>query len=560
MTPTIPITLGAAALFGGYVSLVKLVILLVAFFAWMPLLNWVYKDAQEVQTQERKWTGAVLVSGALGLVLWLLVPVFWIGLPLFIVMLGGTTLAYVVHRNARVAEFEKVLTGQHLRSLFVNEAKKLEKASHGLTLITANGNDVPLPEPKTPEAFGFQTLCEVFADAIWRRASEILFQPGGQEYAVAYLVDGMTIKQPPRPREEMEYFIRYIKQLADLDVEERRKPQVGTFRTAQGNERPVTWEVTTAGSTAGEQVKITKSQQYGTMTVEDLGFSTSQLRVVQGLRELHQGLILVTAPPREGLTTTLYALLRSHDLFMNNVNTLERKPAADLQNITQHVFSMTDTGTTTYARRLQSVLRTGPDILGVADCTGTDCAKLACTAARDGLIVYAAFEATSVVQALSTWLEWVGDKRLVVENLAAIINQRLIRILCDECKQAYQPNQDLFRKFNIPADKIKVLYRPGEIEYDKHGKPIVCEKCQGTGFYGRTGVFEMIRIDDDLRKLLAKAGSVRDMAACFRKAGMLYLQEECIKKVAQGITSINEVIRHFSPKQKVAAKTDDKGN
>jgi len=556
MTELLPIA-GAAALSGGYISPFKLLAMLVGFFLWMPVLNWVYKDAQEVQTQERKWTAAVLISGSLGLLLWLLVPVFWIGLPLFIVTLGGTMLAYVIHRNARVADFEKVLTTEHIRSLFINEVKRLEKASHGLTLITANGNEVPLPDPKTPEAQGFRIFCETFADALWRRASDIFFQPGAQEYAVSYLVDGMTIKQPARSREDMEFFIRFIKQLADLEIDERRKPQSGTFKIVKGDETPITWEVTTAGSTAGEQVKVTKAHQYGTMTVDDLGFSATQLEAVRGLREVDEGVVLVTAPAKNGLTTTLYALLRNHDLFMNNVNTLEKRPAADLQNITQHTYSLTDTGTTTYARRLQSVLRTGPDILGVAECEGPECAKIASSAVKDSVLVYAAFNADSVIQALSKWLEWVGDKRAVIDSLAGIINQRLIRILCEECRQAYQPNQELFRKFNIPADKIKVLYRPGEIEYDKHGKPIVCEKCQGTGFYGRTGVFEMIRIDDRLRQALAKATSVREMAACFRKAGMLYLQEECIKKVAQGVTSINEVIRHFSPKQKAAVKSKE---
>ena len=95
-----------------------------------------------------------------------------------------------------------------------------------------------------------------------------------------------------------------------------------------------------------------------------------------------------------------------------------------------------------------------------------------------------------------------------------------------------------------------MLYRPGEIEYDKHGKPIVCEKCQGTGFYGRTAIYETVVLTDELRAVIREAKSVQEIASQFRRAGMLYLQEQAIKKVAQGITSINEVIRMFSPKTK----------
>ncbi|MBN1127200.1 MAG: Flp pilus assembly complex ATPase component TadA [Sedimentisphaerales bacterium] len=551
MELTIPFVL--AVTYGGYVSPIKLAIVLVFFFLWMPLVNWTYKDTQEVQTKTEQWTTAMILAGAIGLLVWILIPVFLIGFLLYLVVLGATSLAYVVHRNARVAEFEKILTADHIKNIFINQKKRMEKATRGLTLVTANGNEVPMPLPKTTEAIGFQMICELFEDAMWRRASDILFQPGQQDYSVTYIVDGMPMKQPARSREDMEHFIHFIKHMADLEVEERRKPQIGKFRIDKGADR-IKWEVLTAGSTAGEQLKVSRVQEYGTRTVEDMGFQPKQVEAVKGLRKLNKGVIVLTAPPKNGITTTMYAFLRNHDLYMNNVNTVEKKLAADLQNITQHVYSPSDTGTTTYAKKVQSVLRMGPEIIGIADCEDKQCVQLACAAGRDGVIVYPTMQATSVLQALSRWLQMAEDKDMAIETLAGILNQRLIRILCEDCKQAYQPNQDLLRKFNIPADKIEVLYRPGEIEYDKHGKPIVCEKCQGTGFYGRTGVFEMIVIDESLRAALKKAKSIKEMGALFRKAGMLYLQEQCIKKVAQGITSINEVIRHFSQK----AETNEK--
>ena len=149
---------------------------------------------------------------------------------------------------------------------------------------------------------------------------------------------------------------------------------------------------------------------------------------------------------------------------------------------------------------------------------------------------------------MEKWLKLVGDKTLVADTLTAVINQRLVRTLCLDCRQPYQPNQALFKKFNIPANEVGMFYRPGEIEYDKHGKPIVCQKCQGTGFYGRTGMFETIRITDELREVIKNAKSPQEIATAFRKAGMLYMQEQSIKKVTMGITSINEVIRNFSTK------------
>jgi general secretion pathway protein E len=216
--------------------------------------------------------------------------------------------------------------------------------------------------------------------------------------------------------------------------------------------------------------------------------------------------------------------------------------------MTQFTYTLSDTGTTTYARRLQTILRKGPDIIGVADCEDPQTAKLAAVAANDGKIVYVTLEAGSVNQAMEKWLKLVGDKNLVADTLTAILNQRLVRTLCDVCRQAYQPNPALFKKFNIPADQVNTFYRPGEIEYDKHGKPIVCEKCQGAGFHGRTGLFETIRMNDALREIARKAKSSQEILTAFRKSGMLYMQEQSIKKIALGITSINEVIRNFSEK------------
>jgi type II secretory ATPase GspE/PulE/Tfp pilus assembly ATPase PilB-like protein len=353
------------------------------------------------------------------------------------------------------------------------------------------------------------------------------------------------MKQPPRGKEQMEYFIHYLKMLTDLDTNEKRKPQKGNFKVTKDNKN-FSWEVATAGSTAGEQIKLTRLEQYHLMTLKDIGLNPGQLEPMLALTELESGLVIISGPKQSGITTTLYALLRNHDPFMNNINILEKQPSAELPNITQHIYTLSDTGSTTYPQKLQAVIRMGPEIIGIADCEESQSASLACQAGKDGKIVYATIEATSVIQALGKWLKLVADKDLVTETLTAIINQRLVRKLCTECRQAYQPNQGLFKKFNIPSDKIKVLYRPGEIEYDKHGKPIVCDNCQGTGFIDRTGIFETIVINDELRQIIKTAKSLKEIASHFRRAWMFYLQEQSIKKVSEGITSINEVIRKFS--------------
>lgn len=142
---------------------------------------------------------------------------------------------------------------------------------------------------------------------------------------------------------------------------------------------------------------------------------------------------------------------------------------------------------------------------------------------------------------------------MALGTLVGISNQRLIRKLCEECKEAYIPDQELLKKFNIPADKAKAFYRAGKVQYDKHGKAVTCENCQGTGYVGRMGVFEIIRINDQLRRSILNLKSLSEIARQFRNAKMLYLQEQMLKKVLAGTTSVNEMVRVLS-KQKSEGK------
>jgi general secretion pathway protein E len=187
-----------------------------------------------------------------------------------------------------------------------------------------------------------------------------------------------------------------------------------------------------------------------------------------------------------------------------------------------------------------------------------DVAKLACSGAKDGKMLYATFEAASAIEALGKWINFIADKKTAINYLVGISNQRLVRKLCEQCRQPYEPNKELLRKHNIPADKITAFYRPGEAQHTRRGKPIICPHCQGTGFYGRTAIFEMIILDDEIKQLLKQAKSMNDIGSIFRRAKMLYLQEQAIRKVAEGVTSINEVIQTLSGPREAAPKTQAK--
>lgn len=526
--------------YGGYVSIVKLVVLLLLYVLWLLLVGWAHRDAQAVATNVPLWIGLILGAGAFGILLWWLIPFFIGGLIAFLALVGPVGLAYVRHRNSRVLDFDRVLTLEHIKSL-IAKSDKLD-AMENFLFITVNNNEVPAPEPRTPMFFGYRTAYDLLTDAMWRRASTIALAPKGENYEVTYFIDGAATKQPAAPREQTEYLIHFVKELAGLDSSEKRKPQKGKFRTTQ-NKQNADWEVVTAGSTAGEQVRLKQISKEHDLRLNELGLAADQQEQLSRMADRRQGVFLVTGPAKSGVTTTLYALLRNHDAFLNSVHTLEKQPPAQLQNITQNIFKLTDSGTATYAKRLQTLVRMGCDIIGLGECEDSDTAKVASAAAKDGKLVYIVLNADSVLQALGKWIKMVGDKRLIAETLVGISNQRMVRVLCEECKQGYAPNKDLLKKFNLPADKAKVLFRPGKEVYDKRGKPMVCEHCQGTGFVGRTGVFEMIVLTDELRQAIKHVKQLPELGMQFRRAKMLYLQEQALRKAIAGTTAVNEMLR-----------------
>jgi len=530
--------------FGGYVSIVKLVLFLVCYFPWLLLVGWANKDAKAVSTNVPLWIGILLGAGFLAILIWWLIPLFLVGLLAFAIVAGGTAIAYVRHRNTRVLDFDRVLTVSHIKSLLSRSGEP--NPMENFQFITTNNNEVPSPEPRTPMFFGYRTAYDLLTDAMWRRASTISFTPKGESYEVIYNIDGAAMKQSPLQREQMDYLIHFVKEVSGLDTKEKRKPQKGKFRTRQVKVN-TDWEVQTAGSTAGEQVRIKHVTKENALRLGDLGLAPEQLEQLEVFKQKKQGIFLITGPKKSGITTTMYSLIRNHDAFLNNINTLEKQPTGQLLNVTQAVFSLTDTGTTTYAKKLQSISRMGADIIGVGECEDAETAKIASVAARDGKIVYVVMESSSVLHALGKWLKMVEDRRLVAETLVGISNQRLLRKLCETGKQGYAPNKELLKKFNMPADKAKVLFRPGKEIFDKRGKPSTCPDCQGTGFIGRTGVFEMIVLDDDLRKAVKTVKQLPELGVQFRKAKMLYMQEQALRKVITGTTAINEMLRMLAP-------------
>ncbi len=531
---------------GGYLSIVKILGLLALTIPWLYAGPWVYADTREVHTRRQLWSAVVLATGTAGIVLWLLLPLYLLGMAAFVILALAGLAAYVVHRNSRVSPERRILTGEHLAGLFSGQRTSREEIVTRLKLYGANGKIRFPPDAETAsedEVHAWNLAQDLLHDVIWRRASEVDLLPTTHEMELRLVIDGVVTKQPGMSLEDGEAVIQFLKPLAGLDADDRRRPQQGHLSVDLAS-KPIDIMVATAGSTSGQRLQFKIVQEAVRTKIDELGMSEEILGKVRSMARAH-GLILVSGAAHNGVTSTMYSLIRDQDAFTKQIDTLESTPAIDLENITQHAYGLP----AKLPDAVASVLRRDPDMIMVdALPTGPPARQLAEYA--EGRTVLIGDEAPDTFRALADWVKACGDPELAVRHLHGVLCQTLIRTLCERCKEPYRPDPQLLAKANLPAGKIDKFFRPpSNAPMDDKGRTIVCSACQGTGFYGRTAAFELLEITDEIREMVASNASLRDIKAAARRKGMLYLQEQALRKVIGGQTSVQEVLRVSQPKK-----------
>jgi len=535
-----------------YFNPFKMITVLALLFLWAVAAGWVDKDTDVVKTKREQWNMIVLAGGVVGFFVLMVPP--WQGVLFFAAIVtwtafaGGGLLAYVLHRNGRVVPTARVLTGDHFKRLLRGDPSKKAAAKHKgqRVRITDHAGEHVKPPSDPEQHLDYEAAQDFLYDVLWRRASDVDMVVGKDSCRVVYRIDGVPTERPePVSMEDAERLLRYLKQLAGLNTEEIRRPQTGKIKAAllshAGDVGPT--EVHTSGSTAGERLRLKAEVGADLFRITELGLPAPRLERLNELIAKPSGMLLCTAPAKHGLTTSLYAILRGHDAYIQNIHTLERRTMLDLDNITQRVYDGTNDDVN-YARMLQSVLRREPDIVMVSECEDHDTAVIAARAAADDRKIYMGITAQDCFDALSKYLRLLDDNAMASKGLIGIINQRLIRLLCTECREAFKPDPVTLKKLNLPVDKIDRFHRPPtEPLVDKKGREITCPNCQGSGYVKRTGVYEMLVVDEGVAALIAEGASINRIKSQCRKNKMYYLQEEALLKVIDGTTSMQEVLR-----------------
>ncbi len=378
----------------------------------------------------------------------------------------------------------------------------------------------------------------VLLQAIRDKASDIHFEPFENEYKMRYRIDGVLYEMIPPPKHIAAALSSRIKVMANLDIAERRLPQDGRISlTVHGN--PVDLRVSVLPTMFGESVVLrVLDRSQVSLDMEKLGLRQNDLELIRQLIHKPNGIVIVTGPTGCGKTTTLYAALTELNNIETKIITTEDPIEYDIDGVIQ-VQMKPDIGLI-FARCLRSILRQDPDIILVGEIRDLETAEIAAQSSLTGHIVFTTLHTTDAPSSVARLLDLGIEPFLITATVEAIVSQRLIRRICEDCKTPFEPTEVQLMELGLTPDDVK-----GKKFYYGRG----CKKCNNTGYRGRIGIFEIMPFNDEIRDLIMNQASTNVLRTAGQRAGMRLLRENGLAAIYDGITTIDEVLKETTTEE-----------
>lgn len=545
-----PTTLAATG--AMLVSAWKPVLLLVPIVAWAWLIAAVFdKHAAKFHLGREKWNAIHLSVGLVAVLLALLLPLpsvaaFWAALALILVVLAADIVAFaqITNNDDRVPDrFRLHLNMDSLRAARAAKTEAKQQGRARLRIDGPNGRlDVPLAD--APE-FQVRVAAEdVYFDARGARASQHDIVPGPQEgmYTFSNLIDGVRQGSKTMPAADAIKIIDLWKAAAGLDVEDRRRRLVGEVEVVEGDDKHVI-KITSSGSKNGLRLTMLfDPNEAVNLKPSKLGMLDRQFATAKQIVDDRQGIVLLATPAHAGRTTLMYSILKMHDAYTQNVQTVETEMQGAIEGVRQNVFNPMAEDGPNYASYVRSLLRRDPDVLAIADLPDAATAQEAAKVEPDRARVYVCIRADNALQAVQVWCKAVGELDMASQSLHGVIAQKLVRCLCTNCRVPYQPSKEMLAKLGLPADKVQQLFKKGGQVMLKGNKPEICPACNGIGYVGQTGIFEVYPIGDQERAAV-RAGDLTALRSELAKKQLPTMHQTSLRKAVEGVTSIEEIAR-----------------
>jgi general secretion pathway protein E len=384
----------------------------------------------------------------------------------------------------------------------------------------------------TSEAPIIKLVNHIISQSIKARASDIHFEPYQTSFTVRYRVDGILYDLLTPPKWVQPALISRIKVMAKMNIAEKRLPQDGRFDVRVGDQ-DIDVRVSTIPTSFGERLVLRLLNKSGSLLeLTDLGLSERRLELLRRLVASPNGIILVTGPTGSGKTTTLYAILQSINTPDINIITIEDPVEYQMKGISQ--IQVNPKIDLTFARGLRSIVRQDPDVILIGEIRDKETAEIAVQSALTGHLVFSTLHTNDSPSAITRLVDIGVEPFLISSSVLAVFAQRLVRVLCTECKKPYTPKTVYLQSIGV---------RPEQFAGKSIFKAVGCEKCFQTGYRGRIGIFEIMVMSEELKTLILQtfdANRIRTMAT---QENMITLRQDGIEKVLQGTTTMEEVLR-----------------
>jgi general secretion pathway protein E len=534
------------------VSAWKPVLLLLPFIPWAIIVSKVLdKHAARYYLPRTMWNVVHMSSALLALLVALVLPLpgqfaIFVAFAIVAAILAIDVAAFVLvtNKDERVPETKRLSLNPQTWMPAKTSTKK-QKVNEKIRLVLRAADKSTLTPPTDAESPEFQVRVaaeSVYVAAMDARAAQVEIAPTGKDnaYATLITVDGVRQQVASMPGADAVKVMDLWKVAAKLDVNDRRRKQTADITVDRGDNRKKV-RVTSIGSQAGMRLTLLIDPAGQVKRkIADLGLFDTQLKELEALVSTNKGVVLVAGPADAGRTSTMYAIVRAHDAYTKNVNTLELEIQDEIEGVRQNLFDP-QADSAEFSTTTRSLLRRDPDVLALAELPDAATAKEVARADGERCRVYVGLRAETAMQAIQQYVKAVGDQDMAMKHLVGVVSHRLIRTVCTNCRVPYQPTPDMLKKMGVPPDRVKQLYKKGGQVLIKN-KPEVCPMCQGVGYYGQTGLFEIITLSD-ADKAMLKAGDANGFRAELRKRNVLTIQQAALRKAIEGATSVEEVGR-----------------
>ena len=368
--------------------------------------------------------------------------------------------------------------------------------------------------------------------AIKDQASDIHFEPFEDEFKIRVRADGILYEMVPPPRHLANAIITRIKVMSELDIAERRLPQDGRIELNVGG-NPVDLRISVLPTMFGESVVMrVLDRTVVQLDLNKIGMDANTLSKFRTIIQRPNGIVLVTGPTGSGKTTTLYSALNELNDIETKIITTEDPIEYDIDGLIQ--IPVNPDIDVTFANVLRAILRHDPDKILVGEIRDYETAEIAIQSALTGHLVFSTLHTNDAPSAITRLRDMGVPPFLITATVESVLAQRLVRKICTECRTEFEPSDDLLMELQLPietARQYKFYYGKG------------CARCNNSGYKGRTGLYELIIVNDDIRDMISSDASADEIRNLSRQQGMTTLRESGLKQIFDGVTTIDEVVR-----------------